>query len=163
MRGTVKDTAAGSNATVQNPMVLRRLRVDWAVEATRKINDNQVESLSEEEATVHAVTTDGHHTGKQARGGKGTRNKAGILIWEKLRTPEITSSVPVDGLCTTDVFARQRPILASMSTAGRCTKIRHTSQVPLLMCSRRAKGKRQTENDGKGRDLASIGQRVKRH
>ena len=56
MRGTVKDTAAGSNVAVQNPMVLRRLRVDWAVETTRKIKDNKVESLCEEEATVHAVT-----------------------------------------------------------------------------------------------------------
>ena len=56
MRGTVKDTAAGSNVAVQNPMVLRRLRVDWAVETTRTIKDNKVESLCEEEACVHAVS-----------------------------------------------------------------------------------------------------------
>ena len=78
-----------------------------------------------------------------------SKQGAGILIWEKLRTPEITSSVP-DGLCTTDVFARQRPILASMSTAGRCTKIRHTSQVPLPCAAegQRAKGKRRTTAKG---------------
>ena len=56
-----------------------------------------------EEASVHAVTqmdiTLTWPTGTWRE--RCSKQGAGILIWEKLRTPEITSSVPVDGLCMT--------------------------------------------------------------
>ena len=91
-----------------------------------------------EEASVHAVTqmdiTLTWQTGTWRE--RCSKQGAGILIWEKLRTPEITCSVPVDGLCIT----------TTMSTAGRFTGIRHTSQDPLLCAAERqmAKGKRRT-------------------
>ena len=51
----------------------------------------------------------------------------------------------------------------TMSTAGRFTEIRHTSKDPLPFAAERQMAKKQTENDGKGRDLVCLGQRVKRH
>ena len=69
-----------------------------------------------------------------------SKQGAGILIWEKLRTSEITSSVPVGGFCMT----------TTMSTAGRFTEIRHTSKDPLPFAAERqmAKSKRRTTAKG---------------
>ena len=68
------------------------------METRRKIKDNKEDSLCEEEASVHAVTlmeiTLTWQTGTWRE--RCSKQWAGILILEKLRTPEITSSVPVD-------------------------------------------------------------------
>ena len=70
------------------------------METRKKIKDNKEESLCEEQASLHAVTlmdiTLTWQTGTWRE--RCSKQGAGILIREILRTPEITSSVPVDGL-----------------------------------------------------------------